>query len=61
MSEKQRVLHDFGELTREDVSHFNEALAATRTIKEKVRSRPYSFLVASLAVGICLGYLMRRS
>jgi hypothetical protein len=59
--QSQKVLHDFGELTHEDVSHFDEALAASRTTKEKIRSKPYSFLLAALALGVCFGYLARRS
>jgi len=60
-TETHKVLHDFGELTDEDVSHFDSALAATRTMKEKVRAKPYSFLLGALALGVCLGYLARRN
>jgi hypothetical protein len=59
--EANKVLHDFGELTYEDVSEFDSALAATRSTKEKVRAKPYSFLFAALALGLCLGYLARRN
>lgn len=57
---QHHIVHDFGELTHEDVSHFDSTLAATRSIKEKVRAKPYSFILAALVLGVCLGYLARR-
>ena len=59
--ESHRTVHDFGELTHEDVSDLRSALTATRSIKEKVRAKPYSFLLAALALGLYLGYLARRN
>lgn len=59
--ETHRIVHDFGELTHEDVSHFDSTLAATRSVKEKVRAKPYTFLFGALVLGIFLGYLTRRN
>jgi len=61
MLEKQRAIHDFGELTYEDLDHFHSSLAATRSVTEKVRAKPYSFIFAALALGIFIGYLSRRN
>lgn len=57
---QHRTLHDFGELTHEDVAEMRSALKAGRTFKEKVRANLYSSVLAALAIGIVLGYLARR-
>jgi hypothetical protein len=59
--ETHRVLHDFGELSREDVADFRSALHAARSAKEKIRANIYPSLLTALAVGICIGYLTRRN
>lgn len=54
--ETNRILHDFGELTHEDI----EDLSTFRSPKNVVQSNPYTFLVAALALGLLLGLLTHR-
>lgn len=58
--EPHRVLHEFGELTHEDVADMRAALHSARSIKEKIRANLYPIILAALAVGIILGYSTRR-
>ena len=58
--ETHRTLHDFGELTYQDVTEINSKTAA-RPVKNRIRAQLYSSLAAALAVGVIIGYLTRRN
>ena len=53
--ETHRVLHDFGELTHEDIEEMYPPNPPT-----SVQRKPYQFLIAALALGVLVGYFAKR-
>ena len=56
-----RVVHDFRDLTHEDVVDVSLDGPPDSTVKRKIRAAPYQFLFAALAFGLLLGYLAKRN
>ena len=55
--ETHRVLHDFGELSYEDLE---EISGARQDLPSRFRGKPYQFILAALAMGLLIGYLAKR-
>jgi hypothetical protein len=53
--ETHRVMHDFGELSYEDLGEINR-----RSVARIPRPKSYSFLFAAIALGLFVGFLARR-
>ena len=51
-----RVVHDFGELSYEDL----DDISAGKNGKISLRAKPYQLLFAALALGLFVGYLAKR-
>lgn len=51
--ETHRVVHDFGDLTYEDIG-------ATAPSRFSLTQKPYQFLLGALALGVLFGFLVSR-
>jgi hypothetical protein len=51
-----RVVHDFGELSYEDLNE----ISAEKNRKISLQTKLYQFLFAALALGLFVGYLAKR-